>query len=224
MESKVLIVEDDTDINNVIREALEKEGFLCQQAFSGTEALLLLKEEDFQVIIMDLMLPGLPGEELLLEIRKKKDTPVLVLSAKDQMESKVGLLTSGANDYMTKPFALEELLARVHILNRQSHGGSQDHILAYKDLRLNQEDFSCYVGEERLDLTKTEWKILELFLLYPKRVFSKKDIYEHSRDDYYLGDDSAINVHISNLRKKLSLLGREDYIQTVWGIGYKLKD
>lgn len=221
---KILIVEDDTNINNMIKEVLTKQGYECMQAFSGTEGLLYAKQEELLLVLLDLMLPGMSGEELLAEIKKINPTPVIVMSAKDSLDSKVELLTSGAEDYMTKPFELEELVARVGVQVRRfaGQGASTGKKLTYKELVLNEESFSASVEGTELVLTKQEYKILELFLLYPKKVFSKQDIYDYAWEDVYIGEDKTINVHISNIRKKIKNVTEEEYIETVWGIGFKL--
>lgn len=221
---KILIVEDDTNINNMIQEVLSRQGYECLQAFSGTEGLLYVRQEELLLVLLDLMLPGMPGEKLLSEIKKEKAVPVIVLSAKDSLDSKVELLNFGADDYMTKPFELEELSARVGVQVRRFSGQEETakKVLTYKGLVLNKESFSASVEGRELLLTKQEYKILELLLLYPKRVFSKQDIYDYAWDDIYIGEDKTINVHISNIRKKIKSVTEEEYIETVWGIGFKL--
>lgn len=221
---KILIVEDDTNINNMIKEVLSRQGYECLQAFSGTEGLLYARQEELLLVLLDLMLPGMPGEKLLSEIKKEKAVPVIVLSAKDSLDSKVELLNCGAEDYMTKPFELEELSARVGVQVRRFSGQEEtaEKVLTYKGLVLNKESFSASVEGRELLLTRQEYKILELLLLYPKRVFSKQDIYDYAWDDIYIGEDKTINVHISNIRKKIKNVTEEEYIETVWGIGFKL--
>lgn len=222
MQKRVLIVEDDDSINQMIQEALKKQGYDFTPAYSGTEALLY-KDKKWDVIILDLMLPGCPGQEVLKQFKEKQDTPVLVLSALDSMDSKLSLLTSGADDYMTKPFNLDEMLARLDILTRRSNSSENAHLLRYHDLELDSQAFQAQLGGEDLDLTKSEFRILELLLKHPLQVFTKQEIYEYVMDDAYMGSETTINVHISNLRKKISKLSSEEYIETVWGIGFKLK-
>lgn len=220
----ILIIEDDTDINNVIAEALAKAGYSCTQAFSGTEALLYLEREDYALAIMDLMLPGLPGEALLPKLKERKPIPVIVVSAKDGLDSKVDLLTSGAEDYLTKPFAIPELVARAGVQIRRFAGAedSREEKLRYKDLVLSPASFTAAVGDSEIVLTRQEFKILELLLTYPNKVHSKQDIYDYAWDDIYIGEDKTINVHMSNIRKKLKAVSEEEYIETVWGIGFRL--
>ncbi len=220
---KILIVEDDNEINNMTAEALTRAGYSCDQAFSGTEALLYLDRERYSIAIMDLMLPGLSGEELLSKLKEKQQIPVIVVSAKDSLDSKVNLLTGGAEDYITKPFEIQELVARVGVQIRR-FAGSEDvpEKLQYKDLVLNQSSFTVSVHGEEIVLTKQEFKILELLLSHPNKVFSKQDIYDYAWNDIYIGEDKTINVHISNIRKKLKAVSTEEYIETVWGIGFRL--
>lgn len=219
MAKNVLIIEDDNDINDIISEVLTRNDFICKKVYSGTEALIYLKD-GFDLFILDLMLPGLAGEKVIEEIRKTTNAPVLVLSSKDSMDSKLALLRGGADDYMTKPFNLEELLARANILTKRSEHSGQN--LTYKSLRLDTDNYQAYVDNMPLALTKTEFKILELLISNPKQVFTKENLYEYSQGDYYLATDNSVNVHISNLRKKIKKYSKEDYIETVWGIGFKL--
>lgn len=223
MQKHILIVEDDNEINQMIRNSLENQGYRCTSAYSGTEALLYGKEK-WDAIILDLMLPGIPGHEVLKEMKKLQDSPVLVASAIDSMDSKLSLLTGGADDYMTKPFNLDELVARIDILTRRNSGHPTSDRLEHKELSLNPPAFEARIDEKPLNLTKSEFKIMELLMKHPKQVFTKQEIYEVAWDDYYMGSDKTINVHISNLRKKISNLTDHEYIETVWGIGFKLKE
>lgn len=220
----ILIVEDDTDINNMIASALTKAGYGCKQAFSGTEAMLYLNHEKFDVIILDLMLPGKSGNSIIEEIKPKMDTPVIVVSAKDELDTKVNLLFSGADDYITKPFEIDELVARVAVQIRKHGAEKQDTVYRYKDMVLNTTEHSISVSGNTIAFTRQEFKILELLITNPKRVFSKKEIYDYAWDDLYIGEDRTINVHISNIRQKIKAFSDEEYIETVWGVGFKLAD
>lgn len=223
--NRILIIEDDTDINNMMAETLEKAGYACTQAFSGTEGILWAEKEQFSLAILDLMLPGLNGEKLLPRLKEKQDIPVIVVSAKDSIDSKVELLTSGAEDYLTKPFDIQELIARVGVQIRRFAKGTKEEprVLSYRELKLNRDSYTASVREMPLELTRQEFKILELLLLHPGKVFSKQDIYDYAWDDIYLGEDKTINVHISNIRKKLKAVTDAEYIETVWGIGFRLR-
>ncbi len=242
--SKILIVEDDNDINGMINVALSKEGYDCVSAYSGTEGLLRLEHEDYDLVILDLMLPGIEGNEVLKRTREKKNIPFIVLSAKDELDTKVELLTLGANDYMTKPFEIKELLARVQVQLRMSSvmaaniaggtnagglgadgpvvGDAVKQTLDYKELSLDLNGKSLDVNGNQVSLTAQEYKIMELFLKNPGKVFSKNEIYEYAWDDYYMGEDKTIYVHISNIRQKMKKYTENEYIETVWGLGFKL--
>lgn len=219
---KILIVEDDSKINEMINLNLSKEGYSCVSAFSGTEAELLLKSQCFDLIILDLMLPGKSGEAFLGEVRKESKVPVIVLSAKDELDTKVDLLTLGADDYMTKPFALKELKARVLVQLRKQEGTGQEMSLSYRDLRLDAEKKLLFVAGEPVSLTAREYRIMELFLKYPQKVFSKNELYQYAWEEYYMGEDKTVNVHISNIRGKMKKVSGEEYIETVWGLGFRL--
>lgn len=220
---KILIIEDDADINNLMAECLHKAGYDCTQAFSGTEGLMCAERERYALVVMDLMLPGMAGEALLPRLRDKQSAPVIVVSAKDSLDSKVTLLTSGADDYITKPFEVQEFLARVGVqLRRAGTLEARPAVLRHHDLALDTASFTAEVCGTDIPLTRQEFKILELLLAHPNQVFSKQDIYDYAWDDLYIGEDKTINVHISNIRKKLKAVTDREYIETVWGIGFKL--
>ncbi len=222
---KILIIEDDNDINNLVAKALKSYGYECMQAFSGTEGLLHFKMDKFSLVIMDLMLPGMNGEELIHEIRNMSLTPVIVMSAKDGLDSKLELLEAGAEDYITKPFEIDELVARVKVqLRRFGIDKSDKNIneLKHKSLVLDLTGMTAQVNGNDVNLTKQEFKIIELLMKNPNRVFSKQNIYDYAWDDMYMGEDKTLNMHISNIRKKLKAVCEEEYIETVWGIGFKL--
>lgn len=220
----LLIIEDHNDINAMIQDYLQKQGFQCDQAYSGTEGRLYYSTNDYDLIILDLMLPGLSGEELLEDIRKHSNVPVIVLSAKDSLDSKVNVLGAGADDYLCKPFELEELLARIQVQLRKSNKTSINTALQYKQLLLDSEQYDAKINDTYLNLTKHEYLILELLIRNPKRVFTKEEIYEYAWNDTYYGDDKTINTHMSNIRKKIRTQVAEEYIKTVWGIGFKMAE
>lgn len=217
--NKILIVEDDNTIHDMVKEYLNKRGFQCEHAYSGTEALLVQKQENCNLILMDLMLPGLDGKQALRKIKKEYDVPIIIVSAKNTIEDKVSLLAIGADDYITKPFALEELEARINVQLRKHHTDKDDGIIV-QNLILYPDQRTFQIDDTKVSLTKHEYRIMELLMQYPKRAFSKKDIYEYAWDDIYAADDKTVSVHISNIRNKCK--GR-DIIETVWGIGFKLK-
>lgn len=216
--NKILIVEDDDTIHDMVKEYLNKRGFQCEHAYSGTEALLVQKQEMCDLILMDLMLPGLDGKQALTKIKEEYDVPVIVVSAKNTIEDKVSLLAVGADDYITKPFALEELEARIHVQLRKRHTNKDDRLIV-QNLILYPDQKTFQIGDTKISLTKHEYRIMELLMQYPKRAFSKKDIYEYAWDDIYAADDKTVSVHISNIRNKCK---GYDVIETVWGIGFKL--
>ena len=234
----ILIVEDDTDINNSTAEYLRRQGCICTQAFSGTEGLLLWREGAFDrgasglrpdhlrpdLLLVDLMLPGLSGSELIAEVRKSSAVPVIVLSAKTELADKVELLSSGADDYLTKPYQLEELWARILVQLRHASAAPAGARLCYRDWVLDLDEMTLTAAGRPVNLTAHEFKIVELLAGRPKRVFTKQQIYEAVWEQDYAVEDKTITVHISNIRAKLRPSGTDGYIQTVWGIGFKLTE
>lgn len=251
----ILIVEDDININNLLCEVLRKAGYMCEQAFSGTEAkqLLNIKEKAYTLVLLDLMLPGASGEEVLKEIRKQGRLPVIVLTAKDSLDDKIGVLTDGADDYITKPFEIREVLARIQVQLRhikaetkseaeaeteaeaeaetevktkaEIQEGQGSGRLEFRDMVLTRSTFEVSIGGRVLPkITKQEFAILELLLKNPKQVFSKEDIFEYAWDEPYMGETKTLDVHISNIRKKIKTVTPDEYIETIWGIGYRLHE
>jgi len=191
--------------------------------------LLYLKGEAPSAMILDLMLPGMDGEELLKNVKEiNPDISVIIASAKDDVNTRVKLLRAGADDFIVKPFDTEELLARLEAVLRRNGGGAQvaasaTKQLTYKDIVMEPENFKVTVAGSEVALTKREYLILELLVRNPGRVFTKNNIYESVWNEEYLGEDNAVNVHISNIRQKLAKANSEEnYIQTVWGIGFKM--
>lgn len=284
---RILIVEDDASNNQMLKEYLESHGYLCAQAYSGSEGKLLFSMDEYDLVLLDLMLPGIPGEELVSLFAQR--TPVIVLSAKSGTSSKVEVLSSGAEDYLCKPFDLPELLVRIQVQLRRRNrapgggftsggpgkaafGGSQDkeyfrpgepsvgpdisvgpqapigpqapagpqastgpqapegaesafpvgRTYTYRDWTLTPDNQEMTACGEPVELTRHEFLILELLIRNPRRVFTKQMIYEYAWGEEYLAEDKTINVHISNIRSKLRKSGTDGYIQTVWGMGFKL--
>lgn len=227
MEDKriILIAEDDAHINELLHTAFSKAGYSTVQAYSGTEAKMLLgmAENKFDLILLDLMLPGMTGEELLASVRSGSDVPVIVLTAKDELDDKVSVLTGGADDYITKPFEIPEVVARVQVQLRRAVNEQGSDRLTYHDLILDRMTRQVTVSGTPLSkVTKQEYAILELLLRHPKQVFSKEDIFEYAWEEPYMGETKTLDVHISNIRKKLKAVTSKEYIETVWGIGYRL--
>ncbi|WP_052255036.1 response regulator transcription factor [Salinicoccus sp. YB14-2] len=226
-QPRILVVEDDEDINQLLCNILESSGYVWQSAYSGTEALLHLEQSDWNLVLLDLMLPGLTGEELMAKIREQYHIPVIIISAKLEIESKVKLLRAGADDYITKPFDIDEVSARIDnclLRHRSSDQPGAAEIIKFKDLELNVDAFELLVDGDEVKLTSTEFRILHTLMSSPKKVLSKANLFESVWEDRYYGDDNTINVHLSKLRHKLNRLNSEDeYIETVWGMGYKMK-
>ena len=227
-EIKILIVEDDNDINNLLRDMLLDNQYDVSSAYSGTEALIYLNQEKIDIVLLDLMLPGKSGEEVLNEIRNKYKMPVTIISAKEELGIKPKLLRAGAVDFITKPFDLDEVLARIEVNIRRSKeiqiSNKNEGIFKHKEITLNSNTREVYVNDTLLNVTLREFEILSLLIKYPNKVFSKDNIFKSVWGENYINDDNTIIVHISNIRNKLGKAGaKNDYIKTIWGIGYKLE-
>ena len=214
----ILVIEDDIYIGNMVEEALRKNGYGVSRAYSGTEALLVIKDAMPDLILLDLMLPGITGEELLLRIT---NVPVIVVSAKTDITGKVELLSGGAVDYITKPFDIRELLARIEVQLRKP--SIKNTTMVYKDITMNISAHSVFIRDVDIKLTKTEYAILKQLMLNPTQVITKSHLLDLISVDTPDCTESSLKVHISNLRKKLSDVSGEDYIEAVWGIGFKMK-
>lgn len=215
----ILIVEDDITIHNLIKEILENEQYKVLNAYSGTEALMIIEKEKLDLILLDLMLPGLNGEEIIKII---KDIPIIVISAKISVEDKVNVLLDGANDYITKPFAKEELLARIKVQLRASESKNMNKGLRYKDIVLNENKQIMIIKDREMHLTKTEYAILKQLLSNPTQVITKTKLLDLISEDTLDCDENSLKVHISNIRKKIKKVTDEEYIESVWGIGFKM--
>ena len=219
--SHILIIDDDIHINEMLEEVLIQEGYQVSHAYSGTEALLFLANEKPDLILLDLMLPGLTGEEVLPQIEK---IPVIVMSAKVEVKDKVALLLNGAEDYITKPFEIEELLARIVVQLRKSTRPDSSEKLMYREITVNMVTHEAWVGEHEVKLTKTEFAILKILLEQPKQVITKTVLLDRVSEETPDCMESSLRVHISNLRKKLREISGKDYIEAVWGIGFKMAE
>lgn len=223
---KILIVEDDGDINNLLREMLLNEGYKVESAYSGTEALMYIKQGEYEIVLLDLMIPGKSGEEVLGCIRESHKMPVLIISAKEEEGIKSALLRAGADDFITKPFDIDEVLARIEVNIRRyvesSKYNEDTSIRVYKEISLYKDRREVTVNGNNVSLTVREFSILELLISHPRKVFSKANLFKSVWGEDYICDDNTITVHISNLKGKLHKAGAEhEYIKTVWGIGYK---
>lgn len=218
----IFIVDDDIHIGNMLEEVLQREGYKVSRAYSGTEALLVLSSQTPNLILLDLMLPGLNGEDVLPKIQ---GIPVIVLSAKSETAHKVQLLLDGACDYITKPFDLTELLARITVqLRNASSQPILRHTLTFQEINLNTETHSVSVQDRPVKLTRTEYAILKLLMENPSQVITKSVLLDRISEDTPDCMESSLKVHISNLRKKLKAITDKDYIEAVWGIGFKMKE
>ena len=223
---RILVVEDDKEIQELITYFLSKEGYEVDQADDGLEGLRLLKEKQHNLVVLDLMLPNLDGKNFTKIVKgissEYGDPAIIMLTAKTEIEDVLEGLEIGADDYMTKPFDLHELLARIEAnLKRTSNTSCQNDTLTYRDIEINNS--LVYIKEVLVSFTSTELKILRLLLQYPQKIFSKQNLYESIWNKTYAYDDDTINTHISHIRKKIKAITNEDYIQTIWGIGYKIK-
>lgn len=217
--SRILIVDDDIHISNLLLEVLQNEGYSVSIAYSGTEALLLLSHCKPDLILLDLMLPGLSGKELLPNI---KDIPVIVVSAKTDVSDKVGLLLGGAADYITKPFEIQELLARITVQLRKHTQACNSCTISFHEMTLFTDTHTVHVNEEEIKLTRTEYAILKLLMQNPEQVVAKLTILENISSDTPDCTEDSLKIHIHNLRKKLKTITGKEYISAVWGIGFML--
>ena len=225
--ASIVIIEDDADINEVVAVHLRRNGFACTQAFSGSEGRLLLSgSEPFDLVITDLMLPGMAGEDVVRLVRARGDMPVIVMSARTTAADKVALLKLGADDYLTKPFDLDELHARVAVqLRHASRGAARtSSVLRFKNWTLDTEARTLAAAGEPVKLTRLEFGIVEALVRRPKKVFTKRELFEAAWHEECFVEDKAVNVHVSNIRGKLRASGTDAYIETVWGIGFKLAE
>ncbi len=233
---KVLIVEDDREIRSLLKNFLLENEFEVAEAKDGNAASTLIAEEEYSIILMDMMLPYKSGDVLIKELRSLKDssrskTPVIVLSAKTMKDTRLEVLRMGADDYIIKPFDLDEVLVRIEVVLRRSESEAEDAVgeetdssqcLEHNGLVLNKELNSVTFEGSPVKLTLKELQLLELFLKNPQKTFTKANLYETVWEDTYYYEDNTVNVHMSNLRSKLKKATGQEFIETVWGIGYKL--
>lgn len=217
----ILIIDDDIHIGNMIQEMLRKKGYAVSRAYSGTEALLVLSQSKPDLILLDLMLPGLNGEDILPQI---KGIPVIVISAKVDVRDKVALLLGGAVDYVTKPFHLEELAARVEVHLRGTPEQAVAETLVFDDLILDINRYTVTVDTREVKLTRTEYAILKQLMQEPKKVVTKMRLLDCIFEDTPDCTEDSLKVHMSHLRSKLRKVSGKDYIESIWGIGFKMKE
>lgn len=226
MNKKLLIIEDDISLSEMVSDYLKKEGYVLSHAFDGEEAIQKYKQNTFDLIILDIMMPKMDGIEVMKQIRMESSIPILIVSAKDTDVEKALGLELGADDYLCKPFSLIEFSARVKAALRRADYSKEEigeKTLQYKELTADPNNFSVWKQENKIQLTAKEFAILLLFLNHPDHVFTKAQIYQSVWKDDYFGDENVINVHIRRLREKIEdSPSNPKYITTLWGIGYKL--
>jgi DNA-binding response OmpR family regulator len=216
----ILIIEDDLHIGNVLEETLMVEGYSVARAYSGTEAVLVLSQTKPDLVLLDLMLPGLSGEEVLPHI---KGIPVIIMSAKVDVDNKVDLLLGGAVDYVTKPFHTKELLARIAVHLRTFDALGKAEVLSFEEIELDIDTHIVKIKDTEIKLTRTEYAILKLLMQNPTQVVSKSQLLDRISEDTPDCTESSLKTHISNLRKKLREVSGKEYVEAVWGIGFKMK-
>ena len=217
--AKILIIDDDVSIGNMIETALLKAGHEARRAYSGTEALLFLERERPDLILLDLMLPGLSGEKLLPKVR---ELPVIVVSAKVGIDDKVNMLLGGAADYLTKPFELKELLARIEVQLRKKESREETDLLTAGELTMRLVSREVTLENQPVHLTKTEYAILKILLKNPGQAIAKSVLLDRISEDTLDCTEASLKMHVSNLRKKLREVDGKEHIESVWGIGFRL--
>lgn len=219
--TRILIIEDDRTINGLLRNIIEKNGYAAHSAYNGADGLAMGLREAYDLILLDLMLPGKPGEEIIRQLRKTRPTPIIVLSAKGEIQDRIELLRLGADDYITKPFDIDEVLLRMQaVLRRTAHPDDKE--IVFHELVIQPDSKRVFVKDAELACTATEYAILELLMRNPSRIFSKRTLYEIVMGEDYLQEDNTMHVHISNLRRKIAKHTDQKYIETVYGLGYRL--
>lgn len=216
----ILIIDDDVYIGDALEETFILEGYSVSRAYSGTEAVFFLSQNKPDIILLDLMLPGLSGEKVLPYI---KNVPVIVISAKVDIESKVNLLLGGAVDYVTKPFDTKELLARISVQLRTFSDFGKENVLKFDDISLNTDTHEVKINDNSIRLTRTEYAVLKMLMKNKTQIVSKSKILDAIFEDTPDCTESSLKTHISHLRAKLSEAGGKDYIETIWGIGFRMK-
>ena len=223
LKANIAIIEDEPDIRRILRDFLEKNGCTVSEAADGLAASELLADGRFDLILMDLMLPNISGERLIAELRKHSDTPVIVISARSMLETRLEVLRLGADDYILKPFDLNEVLVRMEVVLRRTGRAEFPDTLSFGGITLYPAENRVCCGDKPIPLTAKEFQLLLLFMEHPQKVYSKANLYESVWNEEYCYEDNTVSVHVSNLRSKLKKAAGRDLIETVWGIGYMMK-
>ena len=217
---KILVVEDDNTIHKIMEDILKKEHYIVISAYSGTEAISIIENDNIDLILLDLMLPGINGEDIVKKVNKT--IPIIVISAKTSSVDKAKVLLNGANDYITKPFEKIELLARIQVQLRISSNKNKN--LKYKEIELLEDNKTMKIQTNKITLTRTEYTIMRELLLNPSKVVTKTRLLDLISIDSESCDESSLKVHISNIRKKIRKVTQVEYLEAVWGIGFKIKE
>lgn len=218
----ILIIEDDENINKLLCNILKRGGYAVQSTLNGWDGYELAMKNEYSLILMDLMLPMKSGEEILRELRVTKNTPVIILSAKNEVNNRIELLRLGADDFICKPFDIDEVVLRIDAVLRRTEGKQTG--LIFKDMKVDKNSKRVFVCDNEIFCTAMEYAILETMLSNPNKIFSKRNLFESVTGEEYLSGENTMNVHISNLRKKIAKITREQYIETVYGMGYRLSN
>lgn len=218
----ILIIEDDENINALLCNILKRSGYEVQSTLNGWDGYELAMKNEYRLILMDLMLPMKSGEEILRELRARKNTPVIILSAKNAVHNRIELLRLGADDFICKPFDIDEVILRMDAVLRRTEGTQA--VLCFKDMKVDKDAKRVFVCDNEVCCTAMEYAILETMLSNPNKIFSKRNLFESVTGDAYLSDENTMHVHISNLRKKIAKITEKNYIETVYGMGYRLSN
>ncbi|HNP73941.1 MAG TPA: response regulator transcription factor [Kouleothrix sp.] len=222
--SHILIVEDETEIAGYLRRGLVFEGFSVEIAANGVAALAAARERPPDLVVLDIMLPGVDGLEVARRLRTASDVPIIMLTARDAVPDRVAGLEAGADDYLVKPFAFEELLARIRVQLRRRQRDEQSTVLRYGSLTMDTAAHETHIGQRRVELTAKEYELLELFLHHPQQVLTREVIYDRVWGYDFGGESNIIEVYVRYLRQKLEAAGEPRLIHTVRGVGYILRE